>query len=381
MALAWTIEALPNDYDDTEDARAVFGTPISEEVAKISNLHDEVSSIGQKPLCKVCTSFNLKRDDFLPQVDESSKKLQFVLGSFRELSLRDCPLCRLVNRALEKDLYLLNCIRKQNGAVEIHLEWTRDGGWVEYRDRPNLPALGIKVKLMEGEKICEHKIQLFSEHINPELFLGRLYPPRKVNLCLISTWLKCCEDNHQGDCKTSFRSRVPHPATKITFYGIDVKGMNLSKLEADSVYCTLSYVWGSTKQFLTTKSSLHHLSQPGGLSRFWDEIPSTIQDAIGLVRDLGLQYLWVDAICIVQDDNETKTDAIKQMHLVYGKSYITIVAGTGDNANYGLPGYRDNTRGYPQAVALLSEEKFTIGLIPKYQSMFYEAPYTQRAWT
>jgi hypothetical protein len=350
-------------------------------VAKISKLHDEGSGIGQRPLCEVCTSFNLKRGDFLPQVDKSSAKPQLVLGSFRELSLRDCPLCGLVNRALQKEPHLLNGIQEQNGDVETYLEWTIDSGWVEYRDRPDLPALGIRVKFMDGQKNCEHKIQLFSEHKTPELFLGRLYPTRKVNLDLISTWLKCCEENHQGDCKTSFRSNIPHPATKITFYGIDVKGMNLSQLEADSVYCTLSYVWGSTKQFLTTKSSLADLSQPGGLSKFWDEIPSTIQDAIGLVRDLGLQYLWVDAICIVQDDNETKMDAIKQMYLVYGKSYLTIVAGTGDNANHGLPGYRDDTRGYPQAVALLDKEKFTIGLIPKYQSMFYEAPYTQRAWT
>lgn len=48
------------------------------------------------------------------------------------------------------------------------------------------------------------------------------------------------------------------------------------------------------------------------------------------------RYIWVDALCIVQDDNEDKMHEIQRMHEIYSQAELTIVAATGDGANSGL---------------------------------------------
>lgn len=55
-----------------------------------------------------------------------------------------------------------------------------------------------------------------------------------------------------------------------------------------------------------------------------------------VVRLLGERFLWVDCLCIVQDDVETKATQINQMWDVYAGAFATIVAAQGGNANHGL---------------------------------------------
>ncbi|KAI8956217.1 hypothetical protein F4801DRAFT_5778 [Xylaria longipes] len=65
-------------------------------------------------------------------------------------------------------------------------------------------------------------------------------------------------------------------------------------------YLTLSYCWGTSgKNLKTTKSNLHSMKK--GIE--WGCIPKTIQDAMTFARALGVRYLWVDALCIVQHES------------------------------------------------------------------------------
>ncbi|KAL1848332.1 hypothetical protein Daus18300_013658 [Diaporthe australafricana] len=87
-------------------------------------------------------------------------------------------------------------------------------------------------------------------------------------------------------------------------------------------YAALSYCWGLTPQVeKTTTSNLHrHLD---GIPL--PILPKTIADAIRLCCKLGFEYVWVDALCIIQDDYEDWTREAARMSEVYGKSALTIV--------------------------------------------------------
>lgn len=63
-------------------------------------------------------------------------------------------------------------------------------------------------------------------------------------------------------------------------------------------YVALSHCWGSTQNLTTTTSSLAKRIE--GIP--WDDIPKTFQDAILLTRELGFAYIWIDSLCILQDD-------------------------------------------------------------------------------
>ncbi|KAG9246096.1 hypothetical protein BJ878DRAFT_417674, partial [Calycina marina] len=62
-------------------------------------------------------------------------------------------------------------------------------------------------------------------------------------------------------------------------------------------YACLGHCWGTSKHFMTEESSL---SERRGCIRTAD-MPNTFKFAIEITRNPGMQYLWIDSLCIVQD--------------------------------------------------------------------------------
>ena len=125
-------------------------------------------------------------------------------------------------------------------------------------------------------------------------------------------------------------------------------------------YIALSYVWGAIATILqksddpdekpvllATKDNLERLSESGGLSAKKVEeaeearIPNTVRDAMEFTRELGMKYLWVDTLCIVQDDPEDKGRLIGAMDDVYASATATLIAASGTSADAGLRGVSD----------------------------------------
>ena len=103
-------------------------------------------------------------------------------------------------------------------------------------------------------------------------------------------------------------------------------------------------MWGGVSQLLLTKSNQELLFRDGSLLNFEKKIPQVIKDAMQFVRNIGERYLWVDSLCIVQDDESIKHHLISNMGSIYNSAVATIVAASGEDATHGLPGVRENTR-------------------------------------
>jgi hypothetical protein len=101
---------------------------------------------------------------------------------------------------------------------------------------------------------------------------------------------------------------------------------------ATGLYLALSYCWGKVEVVGTLKENVQgfHDELP------WDDLPQTIKDAITATKRLGIRYLWVDALCIVQDDHDDWAAEAKRMSNVYKLSLCTIAATGSTHANSGL---------------------------------------------
>ena len=99
-------------------------------------------------------------------------------------------------------------------------------------------------------------------------------------------------------------------------------------------YAALSYCWGGDQPHKTTKARLQ-VSNP--ILR-WDHLPKSIQDAVKVTVDLGILYLWVDSLCIAQDDEKELALQIAEMPRIYTQAIMVVMASRATRANEGFLG-------------------------------------------
>ncbi|KAH7070471.1 heterokaryon incompatibility protein-domain-containing protein [Paraphoma chrysanthemicola] len=110
-----------------------------------------------------------------------------------------------------------------------------------------------------------------------------------------------------------------------------VKLHTSSPAEQD-LYVALSYCWDDTQPVQTTKDTIETYKRAIEICT----LPQTIKDAISATKALGYKSLWVDALCIVQDDDEDKSREISQMHKIYENAILTISAASARKAIEGF---------------------------------------------
>jgi hypothetical protein len=79
--------------------------------------------------------------------------------------------------------------------------------------------------------------------------------------------------------------------------------------------------------FRLKADNFKQLSAAGSLEAIRTELPKTVNNAIDLVKAMNERYLWVDGLCLVQDDEDDVSLGIEMMNSIYHGSYFTIVAG------------------------------------------------------
>jgi hypothetical protein len=123
---------------------------------------------------------------------------------------------------------------------------------------------------------------------------------------------------------------------------IDVRTRTIVRTPPNCRFIALSYVWGVGNHFRASKlsESIHRVLFPRRLP----PLPGTIEDAITAVKRLNERYLWVDSLCINQDDPEEKATQIKLMERIYRGAYLTLVAAEGCHSDTGLLGVKGGSR-------------------------------------
>ncbi|KAI1134605.1 HET-domain-containing protein [Hypoxylon sp. FL0543] len=97
-------------------------------------------------------------------------------------------------------------------------------------------------------------------------------------------------------------------------------------------YLALSHCWGGTVPIMTKMNTLESFKAGITIESF----PKTFQDAISVTRQLQCRYLWIDSLCIIQDNVEDWRYEASRMANVYGNSYVTIAATASANSYGGL---------------------------------------------
>jgi hypothetical protein len=206
-------------------------------------------------------------------------------------------------------------------------------------------------------------------------FIGRLINPDEIEIGQIKQWLDECQFHHGPLCNEA--SWLPSLEQPVSLKVLDVHTLCVVKAPKDCQYVALSYVWGATS--IPQPRIIGSDTNTPDYSGVCENLPRTIQDAILLTRKLGKTYLWVDSLCISQEDDRDKIEQIGNMDTIYGLASFTIVAAAGSDANAGLPGVRPGSRSIRQIERTVQKLRLTSTHSAKIPVDLSQ--WNRRAWT
>ncbi|PVH83463.1 HET-domain-containing protein, partial [Cadophora sp. DSE1049] len=147
-----------------------------------------------------------------------------------------------------------------------------------------------------------------------------------------ASWLKHCIENHP-DCGAVEEVELPTRLIKLGDSGGNPQLVITCGMRGK--YATLSHCWGSPgspRPLTTTGPTLD--ARMAGVS--FNDLPRTFQDAIAVTRGLGLNYLWIDSLCIIQESREDWTKESQEMQNVYANAVFNISADSASDSSMGL---------------------------------------------
>ncbi|KAK9423292.1 putative Heterokaryon incompatibility domain-containing protein [Seiridium unicorne] len=152
-----------------------------------------------------------------------------------------------------------------------------------------------------------------------------------VDMSNLRTCVSNCLKNHQS-CNTLDDTSFP-----MDFRLVDVeKGCILSVLSATPPeYVALSYIWGEAENTdWSTKSNIAERLKSLDTSI----MPATLRDAMIVCEKLGERYIWIDRLCILQDNEVDKSSQVQAMASIYSAAKFVIIDASGRSMNDGIVG-------------------------------------------
>jgi hypothetical protein len=147
----------------------------------------------------------------------------------------------------------------------------------------------------------------------------------------IDRWLFTCSNHHSSCRKPDANTLLP---TRVIDVGPPDGKMEPRLLESKGLsgfYITLSHCWGGKVPLTTTCADVEERKREIPMS----SLPKTFKDAVLVTRRLGIRYLWIDSLCILQDSASDWQKESAAMEAVYRNGYLNISARAASNSSVG----------------------------------------------
>ncbi|KAF7556897.1 hypothetical protein G7046_g6189 [Stylonectria norvegica] len=150
----------------------------------------------------------------------------------------------------------------------------------------------------------------------------------------VTLWVDDCERNHP-ECHNPIQGTLPKRVVQI-LPGSKPGSCKVRLYEPSAAergrYVGLSHCWGKHQIIVTKKETVekHRIEIP------WAELSRTFQNAIDFTCRLGIQFIWIDSLCIIQNSKEDwEAEAVK-MAAYYANAHVTIAATAASDGTVGL---------------------------------------------
>ncbi|KPM41151.1 hypothetical protein AK830_g5403 [Neonectria ditissima] len=278
--------------------------------------------------CQVCSGIiDFFKIDHSDQMRDESRSL----GNLRDLVDMPCPHAHLIRSMWQRSTRTINMYPPSLAAWTVHIESYYDFFQIRF------------LSSIEGIKTSPF-LELVAKPDQPgHPGTSRILDSEWIDVSIPRSWLKTCLCEHGSSCDEPLLTTKGQSGTSMNpDWLIDVEEQCVVPFSSETAaYLTLSYTWGSVESVTNTTGTLQRLRKPNSLHPDNKEaVPRTIRDAMGITKCLGQRYLWVDRLCISQDDKAATHRSLNAMHHIFANSVVCLVALVGKDANHGLRGFR-----------------------------------------
>ncbi|KAL8371213.1 hypothetical protein RB595_001183 [Gaeumannomyces hyphopodioides] len=360
---------------------------------------------GGPDLCKICRSFPFKAFFTIGTPGEHNyDTLKNILAR------KGCPFCSLVKHTLylhygkeylqaqlEKpwgESFIINVYQRSidRGRPSLNEDQGKPGVFfLELSGLGDLPHRRMREAGVNGGHIPAARLQLLADasdtatHMGRTLFGGWVHR-KTINWANIRRWVGCCEARHSTLVRATGAAAAGEgaPPAKQTgaLLAIDVDQHCVLPLPPGSRYVALSYMWGKDQKVKLGTANAAAMATPGFLETPEGRPSRTIVHAMAATRRLGCQHLWVDALCIKQDDEANIIFNTGRMDTIYAEAWVTIMAVAGANADAGLPGEMPEVpRQNRQMRVAVGEGLVVANMLDTDEEDINRTTWNARAWT
>lgn len=299
--------------------------------ADCESCSERCGSESDGQLCSSCRHLRLRHLSFCL----SAKDLPTNIPIPEPEHQPNCPLCQIFGKFLRgepspRPFTIEQVLHHSAFPQRLYLSISK---WrsteVQWRiTSTDLERENVGYLIVHGEVSSSKSIQPSGPSIGLPCVGPKVEDMNRIKECIS----KCCA-SHEW-CDPTREVQLPQ-----IFRLIDVRRecISISNSHQMPKYVALSYVWGDIQDegmIQSTRATISQFSRKMNIGI----LPATIRDAIIVCRQLGEQYLWVDRLCILQDDEDDKAQQIQAMSAVFSAAKLVIVAACGQGMADGLAG-------------------------------------------
>ena len=203
-----------------------------------------------------------------------------------------------------------------------------------------------------------------------------------LDLGIVSRWTQECESEHPVCRHRRSETLESSPARVVDIDHEDSDAVRLVDYNLSlGPYTAISYCWGKKPFLITTKNNFQRHKH----SIRFSELPKTFRDAVEITRSIGVRYIWIDSLCILQDDPEDWEHESKTMGDIYQGSFLTISASSSVDKDGGCL-FADRQEVPKLSVPFnpkfneLKEEFFLAKASRSFKELCVSGPLSTRAW-
>ena len=180
---------------------------------------------------------------------------------------------------------------------------------------------------LRGPVLETIKFKLNKQVDSPQQLVGKSTSSDET-FNLIKRWISNCRDTHPT-CNPRAASGLDWYPTRLVNIreqaGLACRLQIASEEHPTGPYVTLSHCWGNHQPLTLTQENLQTMKSEIP----WSSLPKTFRDAITIARKLGLDYIWIDSLCIQQSGLGSREDWTRECELmskVYALAAFNIAA-------------------------------------------------------